>query len=272
MIKLLLKRARNAKSDLAARLALRQVLCLDRHPNVAFPPADSALSNLNGLIAIGGDLHPDRLEQAYRHGIFPWYQAGERIQWWSPDPRSITVPGQIRLTKNLRRLIRQNRFEITLDRAFREVVLACAAPRRNSGGTWLSTELIDAYCLLHERGQAHSVEVWQDEQLVGGQFGVSFGAAFFGESMFSRISNASKISFVHLAEQLRRWNYQLIDGQYPNAFMTSLGAITISRQEYLQRLAAALADSGRLAPWHFDEDLDPLATTPTSERSQALSN
>jgi leucyl/phenylalanyl-tRNA--protein transferase len=260
MFNLLLKQAGMTRSRLAQQLALRRVTCLDKDSDTAFPPADTALRNPNGLIAIGGDLQPARLEQAYRQGIFPWYQPGESIRWWSPDPRSITIPGQFKPSKNLRRLIRRSDLRITFDQAFHEVVLACAAPRPNSTGTWISDEMIDAYCQLHERGNAHSIEVWQEGVLVGGQFGVSFGAAFFGESMFSRISNASKISFVYLSRQLYCWGYRLIDGQFPNAHMTSLGAITISRQDYLRRLEIALAQAGRSSPWRFDEDLDPLAT------------
>lgn len=262
MLRLLLNKTSTARSGLAKTLTLRRVHCLGRSPDAAFPPAESARERPNGLVAIGGDLHPDRLERAYRQGIFPWYQPGERLQWWSPNPRSITIPGQLRLTKNLRRLVRQSTFQITFDQAFRKVVMACAAPRASSTGTWISGELVEAYCLLHARGKAHSVEVWQAGQLVGGQFGISIGAAFFGESMFSRASNASKISYVHFAQQLHRWNYQLIDGQFPNDHMTSLGAITISRHEYLQRLQAAIAQPGRTAPWRFDDDFNPLEAPP----------
>lgn len=244
MSNLLLKQASIAKSRLAEQIALRRVTRLDKAGGTAFPPADTALSSPNGLIAIGGDLRPTRLEQAYRQGIFPWYRPGESIRWWSPDPRSITIPGQLKLSKNLKRLIRKSDFRITFDQAFREVVLGCAAPRPNSSTTWISSEMIEAYCQLHERGDAHSVEAWQEGKLVGGLFGISFGAAFFGESMFTRVDNASKISFVYLARHLHVWNYQLIDGQFPSAYMTRLGAITISRQDYLRRLKTALAQAG----------------------------
>lgn len=267
MFDLLLKQAGTAKSRLARQLALRRVTNLDKAGDTLFPPADTALSDPNGLIAIGGDLQPARMEQAYRQGIFPWYQPGEKIHWWSPDPRSITIPCQLRLSKNLRRLIRQSGFRITFDQAFHEVVQSCAAPRSNSAGTWISNEMINAFCQLHERGDAHSVEAWQEGKLVGGLFGIGFGAAFFGESMFSRVKHASKISFVYLARQLHAWNYQLIDGQFPNAHMTHLGAITISRQDYLRRLKTALAQAGHPLPWQFDEDFDPLA--PPSEKNGA---
>ncbi|MFO6333230.1 leucyl/phenylalanyl-tRNA--protein transferase, partial [Pseudomonas aeruginosa] len=164
-----------------------------------FPPLDKALQEPNGLLAAGGDLNPQRLVAAYRHGCFPWYQDGQPILWWSPDPRTVLFPDELHVSRSLAKCLRQQRFEVTFNRDFRAVIQACAAPRDYADGTWITTPMQLAYQELHLRGIAHSVEVWQERQLVGGLYGLAMGRLFFGESMFSRADNASKVGFVTLA-------------------------------------------------------------------------
>lgn len=202
----------------------------------AFPDPELALAEPDGLLAVGGDLSPQRLLNAYRHGIFPWYSDGQPILWWSPDPRAVFFPDSPRVPRSLRKLLRRGEFRVTADRAFAEVIHACAAPRDGHEGTWLTAEMIDAYIRLHTLGHAHSVECWRDGELVGGLYGVAIGRVFFGESMFSRISNASRVAFVHLARQLESWNYGLIDGQVHSPHLVSLGAVDMPRREFLARL------------------------------------
>jgi leucyl/phenylalanyl-tRNA--protein transferase len=223
--------------------------------DLRFPPVE--LASPEGLLAIGGDLRTERLLAAYRHGIFPWYNPGQPILWWSPDPRAVLFPEKLRISRSLHKTLRRRRFSVTLDIAFRDVIMACAEPRRQSpgGGTWITPEMIEAYVLLHERGFAHSVEVWRDGRLAGGLYGVSLGSAYFGESMFSRESDASKVGFVHLVKQLQRWGCGMIDCQLPTAHLFSLGAELIRRREFLSRLEKALADPDRTGRWHFDADL-----------------
>jgi leucyl/phenylalanyl-tRNA--protein transferase len=204
--------------------------------DLGFPPPEQALEDPNGLLAAGGDLSPPRLLAAYRQGIFPWYEEGQPILWWSPDPRTILVPDQVHVSRSLRKVLRRGEFMVTADRCFEDVILACAGPRRDSFGTWITDEMAEAYCTLHNLGYAHSIEVWQGEVLVGGIYGVAIGRAFFGESMFSHVSNASKVALVHLAEQLARWNYGLIDCQVETAHLCSMGAKSVSRAVFQQRL------------------------------------
>src|SRR5690606_34543382 len=192
---------------------------------------------------------------------FPWYNEGQPILWWSPDPRAVLAPGQIKVSRSLRKTLRARRFQVTFDTAFEAVIGACAAPRRPplENGTWITPEMRDAYVELHRLGHAHSVEAWQDGALAGGLYGVALGGAFFGESMFSRVRDASKVAFVWLARQLERWGYSLIDCQLPSAHLASLGARTVPRREFFALLAHALARPGRPPPWRPDEDLDPVA-------------
>ncbi|MEH6822559.1 MAG: leucyl/phenylalanyl-tRNA--protein transferase [Motiliproteus sp.] len=204
--------------------------------NTRFPPVERALTDPDGLLAVGGDLSPARLIQAYRNGIFPWFDESQPILWWSPDPRCILKPEQLHVSRSLRKLMRQQRLRVSLNTCFSAVIDACAAPRCDANGTWISSEMQQAYLRLHQQGVAHSVEVWQQEQLVGGLYGLAIGKTFFGESMFSRVSNASKIGFVTLVEQLKRWDYALIDCQIHSEHLKSLGAGEVPRSEFIELL------------------------------------
>jgi leucyl/phenylalanyl-tRNA---protein transferase len=223
--------------------------------NLRFPPAH--LASPDGLLAIGGDLRNERLLQAYRQGVFPWYNSGQPILWWSPDPRTVLFPDKLRISRSLRKTLRKKKFQVTLDTDFREIIQSCALPRRANpeGDTWITSEMLQAYCRLHERGYAHSVEAWLEEKIVGGLYGVALGSTFFGESMFSRVTDASKVAFVYLIRQLEAWGYTLIDCQLRSAHLLSLGAEEIPRKEFLVYLDQALARAGRQEPWQLE--LDP---------------
>lgn len=205
-------------------------------PDAPFPDASLALTEPDGLLALGGDLSAGRLLNAYRHGIFPWYSNGQPILWWSPDPRTVLYPGQPNVSRSLRKILRRKCFNVTCDQSFERVINACAAPRGDHDGTWITKDMKDAYITLHKLGHAHSVECWQDGELVGGLYGVSIGRVFFGESMFSRVSNASKVAFVQLARQLDAWQFGLIDGQVHSAHLVRLGAQAIPRRQFLALL------------------------------------
>jgi leucyl/phenylalanyl-tRNA--protein transferase len=206
----------------------------------------------NGLLAIGGDLSITRLIRAYSHGIFPWYNPDEPILWWSPDPRAVLSPAGMKVSRSLSKTLKRDDYAVTLDAAFSEVLTACAAPRARSRGTWLGDDMRDAYEELHTCGYAHSVEVWRDGQLIGGLYGVALGRVFFGESMFSRATDASKIGLFWLCEQLRAWNFELIDCQVSSEHLRSLGAVDLSRERFMTQLRRALAHPGRTGPWRFD--------------------
>ncbi len=223
-------------------------------PDSPFPPVEHALRDPDGLLAIGGDLTPQRLLRAYRAGIFPWYSEGQPILWWSPDPRMVLLPGALHVSRSLCKTLRRQRFRLSMDQAFEEVITACAAPRRDDAGTWITDEMRIAYCRLHQRGHAHSVEAWQAGELVGGLYGVALGGVFFGESMFSRVSDASKVAFVHLVRQLERWGFGLVDCQVHTGHLARLGARPIPRTEFMQRLRAGLALPGRPGHWTFDDE------------------
>ena len=202
---------------------------------IAFPPP--VYAEPDGLLAVGGDLNIDRLLTAYSSGIFPWFNANDPILWWSPDPRPIFIPGKIKVSKSLRKAIEKNLFQITIDRDFSGVLEGCAnTPRHEENATWLTEEMKEAYTLLHNHGYAHSVEAWQNHNLVGGLYGVNIGKAFFGESMFYKVTDASKVAFYHLSEFLAKNDFHFIDGQVSNPHLISLGAMEISREEYLYRL------------------------------------
>ncbi len=201
-----------------------------------FPPVDEA--NAEGLVAIGGELSPERLLLAYRSGIFPWFEEGLPVLWWSPDPRAIIELDRLHVARRLERTMRQAKFHFTLDRSFERVMRACGEQRPE--GTWITRFMIEAYTRLHELGHAHSVEAWQDDQLVGGIYGVTIGGLFAGESMFFRRRDASKIALVHLVEHLRRRGFELFDVQILNDHTLSLGATEVSRDEYLSRLQRAV--------------------------------
>jgi len=201
-----------------------------------FPALASALKEPNGLLAVGGDLSPRRLLDAYRHGIFPWYSEGDPILWWSPDPRMVLFPGELHVTRSLAKTLRNRAYEVRVDTAFEEVVRGCAAPRPSQPGTWITAEMRAAYRRLHGLGYAHSVETWIDGALAGGLYGVGIGRVFFGESMFSRARDASKIAFVHLVGRLLAEGYGLVDCQMHTAHLESLGARQVPRAEFARRL------------------------------------
>jgi leucyl/phenylalanyl-tRNA--protein transferase len=201
-----------------------------------FPPLARALHEPNGLLAAGGDLSPERLLMAYRHGIFPWFSEGQPILWWSPDPRMVLFPPELKVSRSLSKTLRKRPFEVRTDTAFRAVMQGCAAPRPGEPGTWISPEMIAAYTRLHELGLAHSVETWRGDELVGGLYGIALGRMFYGESMFSHATDASKIAFVHLVRQLERWGFGMIDCQMKTEHLASLGAREIPRNEFARRL------------------------------------
>jgi leucyl/phenylalanyl-tRNA--protein transferase len=212
---------------------------------------DPEWANPDGLLALGGDLRQERLLLAYRLGIFPWYERGYPILWWSPPRRCVMEPEGFHVSRSLQRLLRQRRFTMTFDQAFPDVIRACAETRIAQGkGTWITEEMIVAYCALHQSGFAHSVEAWHGGQLAGGIYGISVGRAFFGESMFARVTNASKVAFATLAQRLADWQFTLIDCQITNPHLQRLGAYEISRADFLRRLAEALQAPTRRGKWH----------------------
>lgn len=196
------------------------------------------LASEEGILAVGGDLSVERLLLAYCNGIFPWFSKGEPIMWWSPNPRFILYPKEIKVSKSMNKLLRKNKYKVTFDTSFREVISQCVNLR--SDGTWITGEMIEAYCKLHDLGFAHSVETWYDENLVGGLYGVSLGACFFGESMFSTMDNASKTALVVLSEKLTEREFLLIDCQVYTKHLESLGAVSISRKKFLDLIEAGL--------------------------------
>ena len=223
-------------------------------PESPFPPLEAALLRPNGLLAVGGDLSPSRLIDAYRRGIFPWFNEGEPILWWSPDPRMVLFPQELKISRSLRKTLKRGNYEIRADSAFKQVMEACAAPRGDQAGTWIHAEMIAAYEKLHEMGMAHSMETWIEGELVGGLYGVGQGKMFFGESMFFRASDASKIAFVHLVTQLQRWGFEMIDCQMKTEHLASLGAREISRKEFRQKLKELVHYPERGKKWCLDHE------------------
>jgi leucyl/phenylalanyl-tRNA--protein transferase len=213
-----------------------------------FPPLERALREPDGLLAAGGDLSPQRLLAAYRHGCFPWYQQGQPLLWWSPDPRTVLFPQELHVSRSLAKVLRQQRFQVSFDRDFAAVIKACAEPRSYADGTWITTPMQQAYMRLHELGLAHSVEVWRHGELVGGLYGLAMGQLFFGESMFSRESNASKVGFVTLVRQLQHWGFVLIDCQMTTAHLQGFGAREIPRAQFADWLQRHL-DLPSTADW-----------------------
>jgi leucyl/phenylalanyl-tRNA--protein transferase len=208
-------------------------------PPGQFPPVDKALAEPAGLLAAGGDLSCERLEAAYRRGIFPWYSAGQPVLWWSPDPREVFIPAEFHVARSLRRSMRRAGFEYRYDSDFGGVIAGCAEPRAHSRGTWITPEMQAAYTQLHARGLAHSAESWRAGRLVGGVYGVRIGGVFFGESMFSRETDASKAALAGLVAQCLAEGIELIDCQLPNPHLRSLGSRALPRAQFLARLAAA---------------------------------
>lgn len=220
-----------------------------------FPPVARALREPNGLLAAGADLSVERLTEAYRHGIFPWYSEGQPLLWWSPNPRMVLFPEEFRLARSLRKRLRRRDYVVRTDHAFEAVMRACAAPRAGQLGTWITEDMIAAYGALHARGYAHSVETWIDGQLAGGLYGVALGRMFYGESMFARATDASKIALAHLVRQLDRWRFGMIDCQMQTAHLASFGAREIPRAEFMRKLAELVNYPPAPEEWRFDDDL-----------------
>jgi leucyl/phenylalanyl-tRNA--protein transferase len=214
-----------------------------------FPPVEQATPE--GLLAIGGDLSSERLLEAYRRGIFPWYSAGQPILWWSPDPRAVLYLDRFKVSRSLRKQLRRGVYDVTMDTCFEEVVAHCAAPRVKDpvAGTWITREMAKAYQRLHAMGYAHSVETWHDGRLVGGLYGLSLGRGFFGESMFSKMTDASKVALAALVDHLKRWGYGFVDCQLPSPHILSLGAIEVPRSRFLRELADALEVPDQVGRW-----------------------
>ena len=217
--------------------------------DLSFPPLESALREPNGLLAVGGDLSPRRLLAGYSRGIFPWFSEGDPILWWSPDPRMVLVPNELRVTRSLAKTLRNRSYEVRFDTAFDDVLRGCAAPRDAQGGTWITAEMHTAYLRLHELGYAHSAETWIDGALAGGLYGVAIGRAFFGESMFTNVRDASKIAFVHLARRLEREGFGLVDCQMYTEHLASLGAREIARRDFSRRLKDLVDYAGVPGRW-----------------------
>ena len=217
-----------------------------------FPPDSTALSEPNGLLAAGGALTPDWLLAAYRRGIFPWFSGGEPILWWSPDPRLVLEPEHIHISHSLRKTLRRRRFEVRADTAFGPVMRACAAPREPGLGTWITPAMQAAYLRMHELGYAHSVECWRDGKLVGGLYGMALGRMFFGESMFSRETDASKVALAHLARLLGALGYGMIDCQMTTPHLLSMGAYEIPRAQFVARLEGLTAEHLPPCKWAAD--------------------
>ena len=224
---------------------------------VEFPDVELAMREPDGLLAVGADLSVRTLLRAYRSGIFPWYGPGQPVMWWAPDPRLVLFPDELRVSRSLGRTIRQGKFSVTLDTSFRAVIDACAAPRSPQPGTWITPQMVTAYTGLHAAGYAHSAECWYQGELAGGLYGVAIGRVFFGESMFTRVSDASKVAFVALVRQLQRRGYQLIDCQVYTRHLASLGAHTIPRREFTRILGRECNGDVPPSAWSLDAGPGP---------------
>lgn len=218
-----------------------------------FPPPERALTEPNGLLAAGGDLSPGRLINAYRRGIFPWFGPGDPVLWWSPDPRMVLFPAELRIPRSLVKRMRRGGYEIRTDSAFSEVIRACAGPREPGAGTWITDEMIRAYCELHRLGHAHSVETWIDGELCGGLYGIALGRVFYGESMFARTPDASKIALVSMVRQLADWRFGIIDCQMKTAHLARFGAREIPRSEFSRHLAELVNYPSSARNWRFND-------------------
>lgn len=222
--------------------------------DLVFP--DPALADDEGLLAVGGDLSPERLVLAYQHGIFPWYSEGRPILWWCPRPRLVLLPEELRINRSLRKVMRRAPYRITVDTAFDAVLSACAqTPRPDQGGTWITNDMRAAYAELHRLGIAHSVEAWQGDTLVGGLYGLALGTAFFGESMFARAPDASKIAFATLVQQLAAWSFRLVDCQVVTDHLVRFGAREFELGDFLGQLHVATNERHRKGPWSFEPEL-----------------
>jgi leucyl/phenylalanyl-tRNA--protein transferase len=226
-------------------------------PHDPLPPPDAALREPNGLLAAGGGLSVPRLIDAYARGVFPWFGAGDPVLWWCPDPRLILPTDAVHVSRSLARRLARGGYRITVDAAFGRVMRACAEPRDDDHGTWITAEMLTAYEGLHAAGFAHSLEVWTGDALVGGIYGVAIGTAFFGESMFSRVPDGSKIAIVWLAAQLARWGVPFIDCQVRSDHLVRMGGVDVRRREFLRRLRPLVSAPGPARPWRLDHDLQP---------------
>ena len=223
--------------------------------DISFPSTDLALIEPNGLLAVGGDLSSKRLIHAYSKGIFPWFNDDEPILWWSPDPRMVLFPAELKISRSLRKALQKPNYQVSADCAFDQVISGCAAPRRKQRGTWINPRMMEAYIELHRMGHAHSVETWTEGKLAGGLYGVALGRAFFGESMFARTTDASKIAFVHLVKQLARWRFGIVDCQMKTAHLASLGAREIPRAQFTRIIEELIHYRGIEGTWRLDNDL-----------------
>ena len=231
---------------------------LDPHDGTAaFPNVKDALQNPEGLLAAGGDLSINRLLNAYRQGIFPWYEDGQPILWWSPNPRGVMHTDKFKISVSLRKALRRHQWTVTFDGNFKKTVIACAAPRNYARGTWITNEMTESYTALYQQGYAHSVELWDyQEHLVGGIYGVLIGKMFFGESMFSFETNASKIALAYLVTHLHHWGFPLLDCQLPSAHLASLGAEAVTRVDYINAMAPLCNQQLNNFKWKLDKTLD----------------
>jgi len=221
------------------------------HPNQPFPSTDLALTEPDGLLAVGGCLSPTRILNAYRQGIFPWFNPDDPILWWSPNPRFVLFPAQLHISRRLAKTLRSERFSFKIDSAFSQVIDACSQPRIDSNGTWISDGIKQAYTQLHQQGIAHSAEAWFEGELVGGLYGIAMGQLFFGESMFHRKTDASKVAFAHLVTHLSHWGYQLIDCQVYTEHLESLGAIEIPRTDFVKYLDRYCENKVDIKAWQL---------------------
>ena len=220
-----------------------------------FPPTSKALKQPNGLLAAGADLTPGRLIEAYSLGVFPWFNADEPVLWWSPDPRMVLFPAELKIARSLKKVLRNRPYEVRLDTAFSQVMRGCSQPRDGQNGTWISPMMTDAYTRLHEMGVAHSAETWIDGKLAGGLYGVALGRMFYGESMFTEVTDASKIAFVHMVWQLKRWGFGLIDCQMKTTHLETFGAREIPRSDFMRRVSKLIQYSPTPTRWRFDPDI-----------------
>ncbi len=217
----------------------------------SFPNINTALDEPNGLLAVGGDLSSERLICAYQAGVFPWYEEGQPLMWWSPNPRCVLFPSRVHISRSMRRLLRADRYDIRCDTAFSAVIEQCSAPRSYTDGTWITTAMKQAYVDLHNQGIAHSIEVWENDQLQGGLYGLAIGRVFFGESMFSNVANASKLALVSLCRQLEQWGYPIIDCQVDNPHLRSMGAEMLARDQFADYLSRFATGGGQDEPWQI---------------------
>jgi leucyl/phenylalanyl-tRNA--protein transferase len=220
-------------------------------PEDPFPPVESALREPNGLLAAGGDLSPARLLDAYARGIFPWFNEEEPPLWWSPDPRMVVFSRERHVTRSLRKVIASRRFRVTMDTAFEAVMAGCASPRLEQDGTWITPQIVEAYTGLARLGYAHSIESWDGDELVGGLYGVAVGKMFFGESMFARRSDASKVAFVTMLAQFEEWGMPLVDCQVPTSHLASLGGREIPRSQFTSQVKALVRQPAVPSPWRL---------------------